>query len=55
MAKTPNIYNLAKPYKPDMNHILRGSIDIGGGIQNDPNSKLAGNMQTNYQRNYNMI
>ena len=37
---SPNVYNLAKPYKPDMNHIIRGSIDIGGGIQNDPNSKM---------------
>ena len=32
VAGTPNIQNLARPYKPDMNHILRGSVDIGGGI-----------------------
>jgi hypothetical protein len=28
----PNIQQLAKPYKPDMNHVFRGSVDIGGSI-----------------------
>ena len=32
----PNIQALAKPYRPDMDHIFRGNVDVGGSIAGVP-------------------
>lgn len=55
-ANNPSNQQLAKPFKPDMNHVFRGNIDIGGGLSGTAGvGNLASTMQTSYQRNYSMI